>query len=219
MFPNNDQNESIQGHRTDNASYTSRLLDKQTAPWKRILDVQAPYRWNLRRLKPGFTLDIGCGVGRNLINLNGEGVGIDHNARSIAITKERGLIAFTPEEFDASSFNQPARFDSLLLAHVAEHMTHRELVALLGKYLTLLKPKGKLILITPQESGYRSDPTHVEFKGFLELRRTIDELGLAFSHEYSFPFPRIFGRFFTYNEFVAVGSKPENDADIARAGH
>ena len=34
--------------------------------WKRALDVQAPYRWNLRRLKPGFMLDVGCGLGRNL---------------------------------------------------------------------------------------------------------------------------------------------------------
>jgi len=40
---------------TQGPEYTDELLAKQMAWWKRILDVQAPYRWNLRRLNPGFT--------------------------------------------------------------------------------------------------------------------------------------------------------------------
>ena len=35
---------------------------------RRMLPTQAPYRWNLRRLRLGRVLDVGCGVGRNLRN-------------------------------------------------------------------------------------------------------------------------------------------------------
>lgn len=72
---------------TKNQSYSERLLNKQTAKWKEILDVQAPYRWNLQRLNLGFTLDIGCGIGRNLINLKGNGIGIDHNFHSVEVCR------------------------------------------------------------------------------------------------------------------------------------
>ncbi len=49
---------------TRDAAYTTRLDELGGAAWKRYLDVQAPYRWNLSRLNLGFTLDVGCGIGR-----------------------------------------------------------------------------------------------------------------------------------------------------------
>jgi 2-polyprenyl-3-methyl-5-hydroxy-6-metoxy-1,4-benzoquinol methylase len=200
--------ESANQESTANSEYTRRLVTKGRVWWKKILDLQAPYRWNLRRLKPGFTLDIGCGLGRNLINLNGHGIGIDHNPHSVEIARTYGLQAFLPEEFQQSSFNQLKSFDSLLLSHVAEHMTAPEAVRLLTDYLPLLKPQGQVILITPQESGYRSDPTHVQFMDFAILRDIIREAGLSPVGEFSFPFPRLFGRWFTYNEFISVSKKP-----------
>jgi SAM-dependent methyltransferase len=103
--------------RTQDENYTARLIAKESAWWKRLLDAQAPYRWNLRRLNMGFTLDIGCGIGRNLINLDGNGIGIDHNPKSIEIAKSRGLQAFTADEFNASSFNAPGSFDSCRGTH------------------------------------------------------------------------------------------------------
>ncbi len=192
---------------TNDTGYTDRLVKKQIVWWKRIFDVQAPYRWNLRRLKPGFTLDIGCGIGRNLINLQGKGVGIDHNLNSVQIARQRGLISFTPEEFQNSEFNRPQQFDSILLAHVAEHMSQNEVIELLQEYIHLLKSKGKLIVITPQEVGYRSDPTHVELMNFSKLRNIARQLGFTILKEYSFPFPRILGHLFIYNEFVSVSYK------------
>lgn len=195
---------------TKNPEYTDLLIKKQKVWWKRLLDVQAPYRWNLQRLKPGFTLDIGCGIGRNLIPLKGQGVGIDHNAQSVEIAKRQGLIAFTPEDFQTSAFNVNQPFDSFLLAHVAEHMTQKEVVDLLRKYIGLLKPGGKLIMICPQEAGYASDSTHVEFMDFPKLRNINKQLGLSILKEYSFPFPRFIGRIFTYNEFITVSHKKVN---------
>jgi len=192
---------------TQNSDYTNRLIRKQTIWWKKILNVQAPYRWNLRRLKPGRTLEIGCGIGRNLMHLNGQGVGIDHNVPSIQVAKGLGLTAFTPEEFEQTQFNSLGIFDTILLAHVAEHMTLLEAVALVEKYLPLLRTGGRLIIIAPQEAGYKSDSTHVEFMDYPKLREVHAQLRLTFQAEYSFPFPRFAGHIFTYNEFISISEK------------
>lgn len=193
--------------KTEDSEYARRLAKIQTAGWKRILDVQAPYRWNIRRLQPGYTLDIGCGIGRNLLHLKGNGVGIDHNTEAVELARRQGLLAFTPAEFLQSKYCIQNGFDSILLAHVAEHMTKSEVVNLIRQYLPLLKTLGKLILITPQEAGYESDPTHVEFMDFRTLRAISGELGLPVEKEFSFPFPRFMGGAFTYNEFVLVSRK------------
>jgi len=192
---------------TEDYEYSARLLAKETVWWKRILDVQAPYRWNLRRLKPGFTVDIGCGLGRNLLHLDGNGIGIDHNQHTVEIARSRGLKAYTMAEFQTSPYNQAATFDSVLMSHVAEHMREAEVVTILTAFVPLLKPYGRVILICPQEYGYRSDPTHVQFLDFERLRWIVSESGLIPVKEYSFPFPRVVGRLFKYNEFVSISRK------------
>jgi len=189
---------------TRDREYTERLVRLQRAPWKKWLDVQAPYRWNLRRLRPGFTLEVGCGIGRNLEHLRGDGVGLDHNPHSVAAARAVGLRAFTPEEFRGTEWDRPAAFDSLLLSHVAEHMRRDQLLSLLRTHLPYVRSRGQLILITPQEVGFASDPSHVEFMDLAFLRAVAEELGLAPVRDFSFPFPRPLGRVFIYNEFVSV---------------
>jgi len=197
------------GVATHGEDYAERLIKLQTARWKQWIDVQALFRWNLRRLVPGFTLDLGCGIGRNLLHLRGQSVGIDVNEHCVRAAKARGLTAFTPVEFRRSAeYNRPGRFDAILLAHVAEHMTEDQVVALLGEYQGLLRPGGQLILISPQEAGFRSDATHVELMDFARLARISDRLGFQTERSFSFPFPRWVGRLFTYNEFVVVSRKP-----------
>jgi SAM-dependent methyltransferase len=193
---------------TRDEAYSVQCEARESVWWKRLLDVQAPYRWNLQRLQPGFTLDLGCGNGRSLRNLKGHGVGIDHNPRSVQVARAVGFQAFTPEEFEQSLFNVSESFDSILLSHVAEHMTEEEAIRLLKAHLHLLKPQGKVILFCPQEAGFRSDPTHVQFMDFDALRRISEAAGLVPEREYSFPLPRRCGRFFRYNEFVSVSRKP-----------
>jgi SAM-dependent methyltransferase len=196
------------GEATRSEAYAERLIRLQTSWWKRWLDVQAPYRWNIRRLNPGFVLDIGCGIGRNLHHLGGHGVGIDTNEHCVRAARVRGLTAFTPDEFrGVAEYNRPDRFDSILLAHVAEHMTEDQVVGLLQEYETLLRPEGRLILIAPQEAGFRSDPTHVQLMDFPSLARISDRLGYRPERAFSFPFPGWVGRLFTYNEFVSVSRK------------
>lgn len=192
---------------TQDRGYTNSLLMKESAWWKKVFDVQAPYRWHLRGLNPGFTLDLGCGLGRNLINLRGNGVGIDHNPHSVEIARSRGLRAFTPPEFQESLFNKAHRFDSILLSHVAEHLMEREVVELMASHIPLLKPSGQVIVICPQDYGYRSDPTHVQFLDFTKLRAIACQAGLIPVREYSFPLPHVFGHLFKYNEFVSISKK------------
>lgn len=192
---------------TRSTQYAERLQTLESAWWKRLFSVQAPYRWNIRRLNPGFTLDIGCGLGRNLLHLDGHGVGIDHNPESVAVARARGLVAFTDEAFATSEWNQPGRFDSLLLAHVVEHMRFEEALALLQRYLPLCRRDGRVILIAPQEAGFQSDPTHIEFFDFERLDALLAAAGLRASQRYSFPFPRGAGGLFKYNEFVVTAKR------------
>lgn len=189
---------------TEGADYTERLDRLEGKRWKRWLHVQAPYRWNLRRLKLGRTLDVGCGIGRNLLHLDGNGVGVDHNAASVAVARRRGLEAYTTEEFFASPLGSPGAFDSLLAAHLVEHMKDDEALAVLRRYVPCVKPGGKVVIITPQEKGFASDPTHVRFAGPAEVSNLASRLGLDVERQYSFPLPRAFGHSFTHNEFVTV---------------
>jgi 2-polyprenyl-3-methyl-5-hydroxy-6-metoxy-1,4-benzoquinol methylase len=190
---------------TRDASYTRRLQRLSGATWKSRVDVQAPYRWNLRRLRPGRTLDVGCGLGRNLAHLDGEGVGVDHNETSVAAARAAGWTAYTPVEFEASEHARPGSFDTLLVAHVLEHLKEADADGLLATYLPFVRPGGQVVLITPQERGFASDETHVRYVDAAESAAHLHRAGIQVARSYSFPFPLLMGRVFPYNEFVVVG--------------
>ena len=192
---------------TQDPAYAKRLETLEAQSWKQRLDVQAPYRWNLRRLHPGYTLDIGCGIGRNLTHLEGNGIGVDHNADCVATARERGLTAYSPEEFLGSDDAKIAGFDSLLLAHVIEHLNAPTTDDLIATYAPYVREGGRIIVITPQEAGYRSDSTHVRFVDHAATELLLGKHGWKTASKQSFPFPRVIGRVFPYNEFVVVGER------------
>jgi 2-polyprenyl-3-methyl-5-hydroxy-6-metoxy-1,4-benzoquinol methylase len=197
----------IPGAGTEGADYTERLQRLGGASWKRVLDVQAPYRWNIRRLKLGHTLDVGCGIGRNLSHLGGNGVGVDHNPASIEACRAMGLRAYTIEDFLASEYARRDAFDSLLAAHLLEHLAEPDARAIVESYLPYVRTGGTIVFITPQERGYASDATHVRFVDFPEAAANARAMGLEVTRQYSFPFPRVAGKAFTYNEFVTIARK------------
>jgi len=197
---------SVDPEDTSGAAYTARLAAADARWWKRLLDVQAPYRRNLLRLRPGRTLDIGCGIGRNLAALEPASIGVDHNEHSVAVARGRDFTAFTPGEFAASPQSKTL-FESLLFAHVLEHMTYDAAETLVATYLPYLEAGGTVIVITPQAAGFRSDPTHVVPFGFSEIDRTLRAVDLVPIREQSFPFPRTVGRWFRYNEHVVVARR------------
>jgi 2-polyprenyl-3-methyl-5-hydroxy-6-metoxy-1,4-benzoquinol methylase len=197
---------------TSHEDYARRLEAYQLAWWKRLLNVQAPYQWNLRRLNPGLTLDVGCGIGRNLATLGSGSVGVDHNAASVEIARNRGFVAFTPKEFRTSQYNRPASFDTLLVSHVVEHLTKGEAESLVAEYVDLVRPHGTLLLITPQEAGFRRDLSHRTFMDFAALHALCEAVHARVERQFSFPFPRRVGRVFFYNEFVVLARLQERSA-------
>lgn len=187
---------------TTGRTYTARLRDLSGASWKQRLNVQAPYRWNLRRfLDERRTLDVGCGIGRNLVALGADSVGVDHNPYSVTECRAAGLSAYTLDEFAAADLG---RFDALLVAHVLEHLEPDEVEPLLASYLPHLNPGAVVMLLCPQARGYASDPTHVTYYNAPMLEALCREVGLKVERSASFPLPRVFGGAFTYNEFVVV---------------
>lgn len=191
---------------TAGLGYAKRLEKLENKRWKSVFDVQRPYRWNLRRLNPGVTLDVGCGIGRNLKNLPEGSVGVDHNKHSIKFVRDHGMKGYTTEEFFASKKIKKNRYDSILLGHVLEHLTHEDAKNLLAQYLPYLKKNGRIIIFCPQEKGYLSDETHITFFDHNKIQELLKHLNLVTERKYSFPFPRFLGKIFKYNEFVVVGS-------------
>ena len=195
-------------HDTRSEAYADRLRDLSGARWKQVLDVQRPYRWNLHRQGLGRTLDVGCGIGRNLGNLGGDSVGVDHNAESIAECRARGFEAYTSEEWAASpDVAVPESFEGLLFAHVIEHVEPEHWEGLVSTYLPFLAPGGTVMFICPQEKGYATDSTHVHFTDGDDLADLARRVGLTVEKNFSFPFPRFAGRVFPYNEFCVVARK------------
>ncbi len=186
------------------ANYTRRLLRLSSRRWKRL--VPNPYRWNVRRLAKGRVLDIGCGIGRCLDFVRPRGVGVDPNETAVAVCRGNGHEAYTPEGFVAAygSGESGRPFDTLLCSHVLEHLDEPTGVELLRSYLPDLAVSGRVILITPQERGQRSDPTHVRLIDAHALAGLADKCGLVVERISSFPFPRQFGRWFIYNETVTI---------------
>ena len=90
-------------------------------------------------------------------------------------------------------------------------MTEGEGRRLLSEYLSCPKRHGRVVLLTPQEAGYRSDPIHVRFMNFDALRRMAGAAGLTPLRgplcAYSFPSARTAGRYFRHNEFVSISRK------------
>jgi 2-polyprenyl-3-methyl-5-hydroxy-6-metoxy-1,4-benzoquinol methylase len=193
---------------TESHEYANRLTTLESAWWKRLLHVQAPYRWNLRRQSLGVTLDVGCGVGRNLASLDPGSVGVDHNEESVRIARSRGHLALTVDQFLAGEHARPDFYDAILLAHVVEHMSADAATELLDLYLPFLRPGGKVFVICPQESGFASDDTHVTFTTGVDLMRLASDAGLVPDEWRSFPLPRWAGRMFRYNEFNVLATKP-----------
>lgn len=186
------------------ANYTRRLQRLSGRRWKRL--VPNPYRWNIRRLATGRVLDIGCGIGRCLDFVRPRGVGVDPNETAVAVCREKGHQAYRPEEFVAA-YGTPEsgrQFDTLLCSHVLEHLDEPTGVGLLCSYLPHLGEGGRVILITPQERGQRSDPTHVRLMDAPALAELTDKCGLVVERISSFPLPRQFGRWFIYNETVTT---------------
>ena len=193
---------------TDTPDYAEWLRRRQTLWWKRLLHVQAPYHWNLRRQGLGRTLDVGCGIGRNLSVLPPGSIGVDHNTEAVALARSMGHEAYTVSQFMDGELAVLGAFDGMLVSHVVEHMEREQALTLIRDYLPFLRPGGRVFLVCPQERGFASDPTHIWFAQDFDLEGLVGTLGLELERSFSFPFPRRVGKLFIYNEFGVIARVP-----------
>ena len=90
------------------------------------------------------------------------------------------------------------------MSHLLEHLTDDKRNTIMKEFRKYLIPEGRLVIICPQEAGFRSDSTHIEYLDF----KSIKEYGLRHDFVVEFaksnPFPRFLGKLFKYNEFFVV---------------
>jgi SAM-dependent methyltransferase len=193
-----------QKHSESDREYLEWLRAPGKAGWRRWVDVQAPYRWNIARLNPGRVLEIGAGIGRNLENFEKGSVGVEINRAALEVLRSKGLVAHHTDEFAGSPEAKAESFDSLLFSHVAEHMSPADFAGCVATYSPFIRRGGKLIVICPQERGFATDKTHVHFMDHDAISAAATLSNFREIRRYSFPFPRFLGKLFTYNEFVSV---------------
>ena len=115
----------------------------------------------VRRSWPGppkecRVLDVGCGNGRYLRILSESGFdmsGVDENPELVQANKNAGMHCLTVDEFARTQ----DIYDVMLMSHVIEHFTPKDLVSFLDSYLDRLKVGGRLIIATPLLTPYFYD--------------------------------------------------------------
>jgi hypothetical protein len=196
---------------TGSHAYFEELSANTTKLWKKFLPLQLPYKYNLKRQDLGKVLEIGAGLGRNQAFLD-DSVGVEHNPRSAQFCQGMGYRVLVPESFHSefkSFVGSNAVFDSILMSHVLEHIEYENQVEVLKEYIPYLKSSGKIFLVTPQESGYKSTNSHITWTDFNRMEMIINQVGGDFKVEksFSFPLPRCFGKVFKYNEFNVLACR------------
>lgn len=105
-------------------------------------------RLYLRHIANGRLLDIGCGAGEQMAMMRHVGwdvQGIDIDPAAAAIARAAGLAVRVGDLLSADFEGQS--FDALTLVHVIEHLPDPR--AYLKRARALLKPGGRLVIVTP----------------------------------------------------------------------
>ena len=143
----------------------------------------------LMHVEHGKALDVGCGSGDFLYSLHlygWEATGIEPDERAARVCSDRGIKTI---HADAENAVVPANyFDAITLHHSLEHM--RNPAAVITRLAKALKPGGKLVVVTPNASGFLSrrfgphwrsldPPRHLSVATAKALRLTMERAGLV----------------------------------------
>lgn len=105
-------------------------------------------RLYLRYQANGRLLDVGCGAGEQMAMMRHVGwkvQGIDIDPAAAAMASAAGLDVHVGDLLSANF--EPQSFDAVTLVHVIEHLPEPR--AYLNRIRALLKPGGRLIVVTP----------------------------------------------------------------------
>lgn len=142
----------------------------------------------LRAVKQGRVLDVGCGNGERLDLLKQLGwavKGTDLDQKAVEAARQKGLDADCGE---LAALAYPAEsFDAVILSHVIEHVPHP--VDLLAECARVLKPGGRVVMLTPNAESFGLDcygrcwrglepPRHLQIFSQTALERIVGEAGL-----------------------------------------
>ena len=103
----------------------------------------------LSDLPPGRLLDVGCGDGQFLRKMTQQGwvgTGIDFDANATESGHKKYGLDLIAGDFQTADFDSGG-FDAVTLSHVIEHVP--DPVACLDKCRQILKPGGRVVLLTP----------------------------------------------------------------------
>jgi 2-polyprenyl-3-methyl-5-hydroxy-6-metoxy-1,4-benzoquinol methylase len=106
----------------------------------------------LQALPQGRLLDVGCGSGDWLalmMGLGWRGVGLDFDENAVKVGRTRGLDV-TCGALEQQNYADNS-FDAVALSHVIEHVP--DPVQTLAECRRILKPGGKLVVVTPNTSS------------------------------------------------------------------
>ncbi len=129
-------------------------------------------------------LDVGCGIGVYLDFMR------EHGADSYGIDISRYAASISKQPI-ASALHLPFKseiFDAVISAHLIEHLNDLEEVAFLEETKRVLKPGGRLFLLTPNTwyplqilTGNKLfyDPSHINMHSPHKLKRTVQKCAFS----------------------------------------
>jgi len=151
----------------------------------------------------GNLLDIGCGTGGFLAMLRRNnrwyGVGVDINEQAASVARRQGLCVFCG---DLNQMFLPAGFfDVATMWEVLEHV--RDPLNILKTIHHLLKPKGILLLSTPNANSWQArlwreswkgwdTPRHLQIFSLQTLRELLNRSGFTIVRRLAFPMERYY---------------------------
>lgn len=122
--------------------------------FRKILSERKQYRYMfLKDQAVGRLLDVGCGGGRYLRrmqNLGWEVEGVDFDVKATErVRKKYGIKTYEGDLRELGIAHES--FDAIVMNHAIEHVI--DPVSLLAECNNLLKPGGKLVIVTPNASS------------------------------------------------------------------
>ena len=171
---------------TQNHEYSVYYLKKYNIWYRKYFPVDVPFKFIARAMCRGKILDVGCGPGRYLSFLGNRITGVDYNWDFVYYARNKRYRVFHTSEFFGRRMEY---FDTLLFAHILEHMSMEDGIDLINNYLPYLKFNGRIIIIVPHGYCYKNDPTHVLYYDRNKIEELAFKLNFKNGKTFYHPFP------------------------------